>query len=197
MPARNSIKRLPDDQRRFIEKLLREDRYTLDEILAKHRERFPDTHTPSRSALGRYSQQVGELAGRMRDIQAAGTALVAELGEDPNDRGGQLLVQAVTTLATHAALTATDSEKEVSIKQVGELARGARAVLQARKMSLAERQEVARLAREQLVREQAERLKDMVASLGMTAKTADAIRRQVLGMGAVGSEPPDDGGVPA
>ena len=76
MPRASSIKRLPADQRAFLEKLLREDRYTLDEILAKVQGRFPTGQAPSRSALGRYSQQVNELAGRMRDIQAAGTALV-------------------------------------------------------------------------------------------------------------------------
>jgi len=184
MPRQSSIKRLPAEHRRFLEKLMREDRYSLNEILAKVRERFPEAQAPSRSALGRYSQQVTELAGRMRDIQAAGTALVTELGEDPNDRGGQLLVQAVTTLATHAALTATEADKNVSIKEVGELARGARAVLQARKMSLQERQEIVRIAREQLQAEQAEALKSVVKAGGMTEATAEAIRKQVLGIAA-------------
>lgn len=183
MPRASSIKRLPDEQRRYLEKLIREDRHTLDEILAQVRERFPGATVPSRSAIGRYSQNVSELAGRMRDIQAAGTALVTELGEDPNDRAGQLLVQAVTTLATHAALKATDAEAEdLSIKEIGMLARGARNVLEARKMSLAERQEIARLAREQLQAEQAEALKSVVKAGGMTAATAEAIRKQVLGI---------------
>lgn len=183
MPRASSIKRLPDEQRRYLEKLLREDRYTLDEILAQVRERFPAAEVPSRSALGRYSQNVSELAGRMRDIQAAGTALVSELGEDPNDRAGQLLVQAVTTLATHAALKATnDDAEDLSIKEIGMLARGARSVLEARKMSLAERQEIARMAREQLQAEQAEALKGVVKAGGMTAATAEAIRKQVLGI---------------
>lgn len=182
MPRASSIKRLPDDQRRYLEKLIREDRHTLDEILALVRGRFPAAKVPSRSAVGRYSQQVAELAGRMRDIQAASTALVTELGEDPNDRAGQLLVQAVTTLATDAALKAQNDDDGVSIKQIGELARGAKAVLQARKMSLAERQEIARLAREQLQAEQAEALKGVVQAGGMTAATAETIRKQILGM---------------
>lgn len=182
MPRQSSIKRLPAAQRSFLEKLIREDRYTLDEIIAQVRERFPAAKVPSRSAVGRYKQNVDELAGRMRDIQAAGTALVAELGEDPNDRAGQLLVQAVTTLATHAALSATDTNQDISIKDVGELARAARAVLEARKMSLAERQDIARLAREQLQAEQAEKLKDVVKTGGMTAATAETIRRLILGM---------------
>lgn len=182
MPRPSTIKRLPDEQRRFLEKLLRSERYTLDEILGQIRTRFPAATVPSRSAIGRYSQQVGELAGRMRDIQAAGTALVAELGEDPDDRAGQLLVQAVTTLATHAALKATDAESEITIKEVGELARGARAVLEARKMSLAERQEIARVAREQLQAEQAEALQATVKAGGLSASAAETIRKQILGL---------------
>lgn len=176
MPQPNSIKRMPPEQRRFIEKLLRSERYTLDEIRDQVFTQFPAARVPSRSALGRYSQQVSELAGRMRDIQAAGTALVAELGEDPNDRGGQLLVQAVTTLATHAALKATDQDAQVSIKEVGELARGARAVLQARKMSLAERQEIARVARAQAADEAAQEARQG----GVSEATIERIRERVL-----------------
>lgn len=183
MPRQSSIKRLPADHRNYLERLIREDRHTLDEILDLVRERFPSASVPSRSAVGRYSQHVTELAGRMRDIQAAGTALVTELGEDPNDRAGQLLVQAVTTLATHAALKATDADAEdLSIKEIGMLARGARNVLEARKMSLAERQEIARTAREQMQAEQAEALKDVVKAGGLTAGAAETIRKQILGL---------------
>lgn len=183
MPRASTIKRLPPEQRRFLEKLIREDRYTLDEILDQARERFPSATQPSRSALGRYSQQVTELAGRMRDIQAAGTALVSELGEDPNDRAGQLLVQAVTTLATDAALKATDTDAQaLSIKEIGMLARGARNVMDARKMSMAERQEIARLAREQLQAEQAEALQATVKAGGLSASAAETIRKQILGL---------------
>ncbi|MHB1273628.1 MAG: phage protein Gp27 family protein [Rhodanobacter sp.] len=183
MPRASTIKRLPAAQRSYLEKLIREDRHTLDEILAQVRAKFPAAVVPSRSAVGRYSQHVSELAGRMRDIQAAGTALVTELGEDPNDRAGQLLVQAVTTLATHAALKATDDEAEdLSIKEIGMLARAAHATMQTRKMSLAERQEIARLAREALQAEQSEALKDVVKAGGLTASAAETIRKQILGL---------------
>lgn len=174
---------MPPEQRTYLEKLIRADAHTLNEILDLVRDRFPDACVPSRSAVGRYSQHVSELAGRMRDIQAAGTALVTELGEDPNDRAGQLLVQAVTTLATHAALKATDAEAEdLSIKEIGMLARGARNVLEARKMSLAERQEIARIAREQLQAEQAEALQATVKAGGLSASAAETIRKQILGL---------------
>ncbi len=183
MPRRSKIKTLPDAQRRYVEKLLREDRLTLDGMLAAIRAKFPGAAPPSRSSLGRYKQHVDELAGRMRDIQAAGTSLVAELGEDPDDRAGQLLVQAVTTLATHAALSATDPDADaLSIKEVGELARGARAVLEARKMSLAERQQIKRLAREELQAEQDEKLKAVTKSGGLSASATETIRKEILGI---------------
>jgi len=183
MPRKSKVVRLPAAQRRFVEKLLRDDSLTLDEVFARARAQFPDIQT-SRSGLGRYKQQVEELAGRMRDIQAAGTALVAELGEDPNDRGGQLLVQAVTTLASHAALKATGApeDEELSIKEIAQLARAARAVLEARKMSLSERQQIARDAREALQREQAEHLASVAKKAGLTAKTAETIRKEILGI---------------
>lgn len=183
MPRKSKVTRLPAEQRRFVEKLLRDDSLTLSEIIERVRQQFP-TADVSRSGLGRYKQQVDELAGRMRDIQAAGTALVSELGEDPNDRGGQLLVQAVTTLATHAALKANGASKddELSIKEIAQLARGARAVLEARKMSLAERQQIAKDAREALQREQAEQLAAVTKAGGLSAKAAATIRREILGI---------------
>jgi uncharacterized protein YerC len=177
MPRANSIKKLPEEQRRFIEKLLRSERYTLDEILDQVRTRFPAGSAPSRSALGRYSQQVDELARRMRDIQAASSVLVSELGEDPHDKAGQMLVEAVTTLATRASLDALGQDKEISVKQVGELARGARAVLQARKMSLAERQEIARIAREQAAEEAASEAREGGVSEATIARIRDRVLR--------------------
>lgn len=162
MPRKPKIHRLPSEQRRYIERLLREDRLTLDEMLAAIKAKFPGAEVPSRSSLGRYSQSVAEIAKRMRDIRAAGTAMVAELGEDPNDRAGQYLVETVTTLATHAAIQASDPGAEaLSTKEVAELARATRAVQEARKMSLAERQQIAKEAREAQVREQRAKLDEL------------------------------------
>ncbi len=184
MPRASSIKRLPDDARRFIERLLREDRLTIDQKLESFRREFPEVDAPSRSALGRYAQQFAELAGRMRDIREVGTAIVGELGEDPNDRAGQLLVETVTTAATHIALNATDPEaKAMSIKEIGMLARAARNVIDARRMSLAERQEVSRLAREELQREQESNLRAAAKAQGMDEDQVQFWRKQVLGIG--------------
>lgn len=139
MGRKSSVARLEPAARKYLEKLLREDRHTLDELLAALRAKFP-TADVSRSGLHRYRASLEEMMGRMREIDTAATALVSELGEGVGDKAGALLAQAVTTLATNAALNAHG--EDVSIKEVAELARAARAAMQARTMSLKEREAV-------------------------------------------------------
>ena len=103
-----------------------------------------------------------------------------ELGDGVGDRAGALLAQAVTTLATNAALNAHESEK-VSIKEVSELARAARAAMQARTMSIKEREAIEAHARRKLLAEQQAKLDAMPNKGGVTAETKAAIR-EALGI---------------
>ncbi len=182
MARKSTISRLPPEQRAFIEKLLREDRLTLDEMLVEIRAAFPQASPPSRSTLGRYSKQFDVLAGRLRDIQAASKVLVSELGEDATERGGQLLVEAITTLATDAALRANDEDAAPSIKEVAELARGARAVLQARTASLKERQAIEKAAIERMRSEQQKKLGKLERDGAITPEVLARIREEIYGL---------------
>lgn len=156
---KSNITRLPAEQREYIERLLREDRLTLTEMLASIRTKFP-TAEVSRSGLHRYQQPLRELTERMREIDAAARVVVEELGENPDDRAGALLCQSITTLATNAALRA-QTDDETSIEDVRKLARASKDVIAARSMSLKERQAVETAAREKLMREQKERLTEL------------------------------------
>lgn len=172
----SSIDRLPSTVRKSIEKMVRARRHTLDEIIAQIRNEFGDEQAPSRSSLHRYAGRFDEMTKRMREIQAASEVLVAEFGEDVQDKAGALLAQAVTTLATDAALVAQD--KELSVKEVGELARAARAVLETRKMSLAERREIERLVLER----QAKQAEGIAREQGLSDDQWSAIRAKFLGI---------------
>lgn len=180
MGRKSSITKLDPEARKHLEKLLREDRLTLDELLAEMQGRFPSVQV-SRSGVHRYKTGFGEMMGRMREIETAAGALVDELGDGVGDKAGALLAQAVTTLATNAALNAHGSDKELSIKDVGELARAARAAMQARTMSLKEREAVEAAARRRLLEEQKARLDAMGTKAGVTAETKKAIR-EALGI---------------
>jgi hypothetical protein len=154
---------------------------TLDELLADIHEHFPGEDAPSRSALGRYKQNFGQLVERMRQQDQMARLLVSELGENPDERAGALMVQAVTTLTTHAAFTA-QQEEDPDIDTVRHLARAAKDVLQSRKASLDERREIERAARERLLREQEENLKETARAQGLSEDQVQFWRERVLGI---------------
>ena len=178
----NTIKKLPDEQRQFVEKLLREDRLTLNEMLDEIRAEFPSATIPSRSTLGRAKKNFAEEAKRMREIQAAAEVLVAEFGEDVDDKAGALLTQAITTLTTDIVLTELKNDgldplkPKIGIDDVGSLARASRAVIATRGMTLKQRQEIERIAREKLIAEQKEKLE----ALGKSGEVDRAVLNKVI-----------------
>ena len=179
MGRKSTISRLAPGVRKYVEKLLREDRLTLDELIADLQAKYPlltaNGELPSRAGLHRYKQGFAELTGRMREIETAASALVGELGEGVGDKAGALLAQAVTTLATNAALLAHERDDD-TIKEVTDLARAARAAMQARTMSLRERQAVKDAARKELMEEQRAKLD----ALGKTGAIAPEVLAQVI-----------------
>lgn len=181
MGRKSSIEKLPADVRAHIEKRLRENRLTLDELFADVREAFPDlSEAPSRSSLGRFRQGFEEIMQTQRAMQTAASALVAELGEDFDDKSGALLTQAVTTLTTQAAFGELEKDK-VDIGDVLDLARAAKAAQESRSLNLKERQAVAKMAREKLLEEQKAKLDAMGNKGGITEETKLAIR-ETLGI---------------
>lgn len=181
MGRKSSIDKLPADVRSHIEKRLRENRLTLDELFADVREAFPDlSAAPSRSALGRYRMGFEEIMQTQRAMSTAASALVAELGEDFDDKSGALLTQAVTTLATKATFSQLNQD-ELDIGDVLDLARAAKAAQESRSLNLRERQAVAKMAREKLLEEQKAKLDAMGSKGGVTEETKRAIR-EALGI---------------
>ncbi len=184
MGRRSKVKDAPDSIRSEIEKMLRADKFSLEEMRELLIQQFPDLadKIPTRSSLGRYRQSMGQMLGRMRDIDAAARVVVAELGENPDERAGALLTQTITALATHAALKAGEKEDGASIGEVKELARAAKNVMDARRVGLKERQEIREEARKQLVREQQEKLGDLVKRGTIPAEAIAIIQRDVYGL---------------
>ena len=106
------LKKLTEPQRKLIERLLREDRLTLNEMLDEIRAEFPVESIPSRSALGRAKKNFAEHARRMREVQAAAEVLVTELGEDKDDKAGAFMVQGITTLINNLVLDRLAGDEE-------------------------------------------------------------------------------------
>lgn len=180
MGRKSSIDRLPAEVRSHIERRLRENRLTLDELIADLQQQFPAADKPSRSAIGRYKVSFDQMVRRLREQEAMSRLLVEELGENPDERAGALMVQSVTTLVNHATFAA-QNEEDVDIEDVRKLARAAKDVLQARKASLEERRSIEKEARERLLQEQEQRLEEMRGSDGMSEQLEGRIRRILLG----------------
>lgn len=181
MGRKSSIDALPAEVRSHIERRLRENQMTLDELIEDLQSHFPNDELPSRSALGRKRKAVEEMGRSLREIDAAASALVAELGENFDDRSGALLAQAVTTLAANAAFQTLENPEEVDIGDVLKLARAARAAQETRTLSLRERQQIEKMAREKLLEEQKAKLEAMPVKGGVTEDTKQAIR-EALGI---------------
>lgn len=177
---KSTITRLPEEQRAFIERLIREDRLTLSEMIEAIRAQFPDASV-SRSSLHRYTLPIRELSERMREIDVASRVLVEELGENPDERAGALLCQSITTLATHAALRAQVDE-DTSIEDVRKLARASKDVISARSASLKERQAIEQAAREKLVREQRGKLEALGKTGAVSPETLAIVMKAAYGL---------------
>lgn len=187
MGRKSSIEKLKPEVRAHIERRLRENRFTLDELIDDLQREFPAEDKPSRSALGRYRSGFDELVARMREQETMSRLLVQELGENPDDRAGALMVQSLTTLVNHAAFAAqqnaAENDEELAIEDVRKLARAAKDVIQARKYSLDERREIEADARAKLIKEQETRLEAARGSDGMSEQLEGRIRNILLGKG--------------
>lgn len=179
MGRTSSVKRLDPQARKFLEKLMREDRHTLDELLTAVRTKFPDAQV-SRSSIHRHRAGYEELVKGMREQQAIAGLVVSELGENPDDKAGALLVQTITTLTNQVALTAA-GEGEVDVETVRKLARATKDVLAARRVDRQERLAIRQEARDELLAEQRAKLEAMPNKGGVTADTKAAIR-EALGI---------------
>lgn len=181
--AKSSISRLPPEQKAHIERLLREGRLTLDEMIAELQTAFPGEAAAevSRSALHRYEKGFSELTARMREIERMSQVVVGELGEGVGDKAGALLAQAITTLATNAALKAHERD-DVSIDEIRKLAVAAKNALDTRRIDINARKAIRQEAREELVREQAAKLDKVVKTGGLSAETAADMRKKILGI---------------
>lgn len=176
MGRKSTIDQRSDEFKKYVFRALRENRLTLDELRAELEAEFPDEPTPSRSALGRHRASVEEMISHEREMAAAAEALVGELGEDFDAKSGALLAQAVTTLTSRYAMGKLQSNAEMDIADVLDLARAAKTAQEARSLNLKERKEVERLAREKLLEEQAKALESARKELGVSDDTLRIIR---------------------
>lgn len=187
MNRKGKIHRLDPAARAFIERMLAEDRWTLDEIVQATKLEFPEADF-SRSGLDRYRPEYEQMRERMQSIERVSEALVGGLGEGGADKANRLLAQAVTTAVTHAALKIQtrhdEGEEQVSMQELKDLSLAAGRAMKTQRLATDESLilDRERKARENLLREQDARLTEHARAQGMDATQAEFWRREVLGI---------------
>lgn len=182
MPERSSVRKLPDEIRAEVDRLLTDGRYTLDHILSHLRSL--GCEQISRSALGRYSQQFDAVVQDMRLTREMAQAVGRELSDLVDDDATQLLVGSLQALLLKARMQIA-SDQAIAPKDVADLARAAKD-LQA---ALRSRAHLHAQARKELAAEvarqtaaAAENIERMASEHGLSAAVAAQLRREVLGV---------------
>lgn len=166
----SKIDRLPDDVRELIGRLRRRGR-TIEEIRAKLAELDVDV---SRSGLGRHIKKIDAIAERVRETRAAAEAIMAKLGEKES-RVTRLNIELM-----HASLMKSLADAEsLDPKEAMLLGRAIR------DLATAARQDADRelRLRRALAKRAAGKIDQLAAGAGISKKTRDKWRREVLGLG--------------
>jgi hypothetical protein len=180
MGRKSSIERLPKPVRDTVAKLIRDNRLTLDEIVDKLRSEFGEA--PSRSAVHRYKQTLDEALAKQREMDGIAEIWVREVKDQPQGKMGRMVLELLRTVAMQSALNA-QSKDQIDPKELAHIARAFNLIESAGKREAENRAMLRDELRQELLAEQDEKLKAAVKATGLSAETADALRRQILGIG--------------
>lgn len=183
MVRRSSIKRLPANVRRHIDKWLANGQATLDDITAYLNEQG---HEVSRSSVGRYAKNFEKVAAHLRESREMAEALVQEIGPAATEgKVGRMLVEVLQKLVfdilLRKAQAADDPLKEddqATPKELHLLARTLKDMASAQKIEVERelkiRTETATLAAEAAV--------SIATDAGMSVERIEEFRKSILGL---------------
>lgn len=176
---------LPDSIREQLHQMLREKRYTQEEIreainalIDEHN--LPEEMQLSRTGLNRYASRMEKVGAKIRASREMAEVWAAKLGSAPTSDVGKLLMEFVKTLAFETSMSMAEDDKPVAPKALGQLALVAQR-LEAAAMTSHKREKAIRDA---FAQEMAEKTEELVRTGGLSGGAADTIKRELLGISA-------------
>lgn len=112
----SSIQRLPPPVKTAIDEALKSGRYTLDEIRRAIANEFGAELAPSRSSLGRYSQNFEKFGERLRESREVARVWAERLGNEPEGDVGKLVMELLRTMAFDATLALQEPDDEGKVQ---------------------------------------------------------------------------------
>jgi hypothetical protein len=187
MARKSSLNRLDPEVKAYIEAMLATGAQTLDELIADLQERYPaaakEGTLPSRSAVHRYGQKLDRRLSAIRASTEAAKLIQAQAGDDQDARSEALTALVQTELfEAILMLQEADDEEADPGERVGMLSAAAKniATLTRSSIGLKTFQAQAR-ARAKAAAESVDKL---ARTGGLSAETAEQIRREILGIAA-------------
>lgn len=178
MARKSSIHQLDARLRGAVDGLIREGRYTLDDILA-HLAQLNGGESPvSRSALGRYAQRAEEQMARYREAQEVAKVWVAKFADEPEGDVARLLPEMLRSVAFQTLGSMSERESAAEAAEVMLLAKAMKDLAAADVLTtqriLKIREEVAKRAATEAVKS--------AKSQGLSDEAAEIIRQKILGV---------------
>ncbi|HGH3372438.1 TPA: DUF3486 family protein [Kluyvera cryocrescens] len=179
----SKIDLLPDSIRDQLHQMLREKRHTQEEIREAINELIdghdlPEDMQLSRTGLNRYASRMEEFGAKIRASREMAEIWAAKLGSAPTSDVGKLLLEFVKTLAFETSMSLAEKDKTVEPKALGQLALVAQRLEAAAMTSHKREQEI----RKAFAEEAADTAEQITKQAGLSAETAAAIKRQILGI---------------
>lgn len=182
----STIDRLDPEIRDLIGKLRIDRGRTIDEIRGRLEQLLSEELLPSRSALGRHVKSLEEIGAQLRHSREVAQALVAQVGDAPEDRVADLNIELMHSMILRL-VTATNDDGDgqpvvLDPEQTMFMARSLQALAGARKTNA----DMIFKARDAATKAAA-KIVDEVASKGapgLTAETVNEIKRRIMGIAA-------------
>lgn len=173
MARPSKIDRLPGEIRDKIGQLRRDGR-TIDEILSVLRQLEVDV---SRSGLGEHIKKIDAIGARLRESRAAAEAIMARLGESPDNRTARLNIELMHAGLMQLLAGGEDGES-VTLDPQGAmfLARTIRDLTAASKTDV----DLELRLRREFAQEAAAAVADVAKEKGLSADVVDAIKLKIL-----------------
>ena len=189
----SSVKRLPPEVRERLDAWIRDESVTqteaaerVNELLA---ELYPDHSPVSRQAVNRYDLHMRENMDRVQRSRELAKTWIGKLGSTPGGDTGFLLIETLKTLSLEVSQAVMHGSGEIDaealsgvIDQINKLALAAQRLERSAAESERRDRQIREEERKRASEEAAEEAGRAASELGLSAETADAIKRQVLGV---------------
>lgn len=180
----SKVKQLPDEIRTQLHAMLRDGGITQQQILADinaliEELGLPDELLLTRSGLNRYATHIESVGKEMREIREVTDAWVARVGDKPTGEISKLLVEMMRTQYFRLMVKPLeDPDTVMDAETLGELALGIQRLERAAALTHEREKEL----RKEFAAQAAAATEKTLVQQGMSRKTIEDIKREILGI---------------